>query len=165
MSSSLMSGKCSRCGKILKGNLKYKSEGKTFCFDCYQIEASRIMEEQSKQSKIFEYIKKIFQIKTLNDQILDGISKYIKNGMSEEDILYVLYYIYEINGLDLNEAFIISNIKRYFQEAMDYQAQQQKITNNNKNKEINAESVKIVIKKSDLDKESEPKFKYNMEDL
>ena len=159
-------GKCSCCGKNLKNSvLKYTSKGKLFCFDCYQKEASRIEEEQSKQDEILEYIKKIFSVNFLKDNIVNGINSLVKEGKSEEDILYVLYYIYEISGQSLDKDYIIFNIKHYYKEALEYKNSQEQIAIANKKKEIKQESVNIKIKKADLDEKAKPKFNYNMEDL
>lgn len=161
-----ISGKCSCCGKTLKNSiLKYTSRGKLFCFDCYQKEASRIEEEQSKQDDILEYIKKTFSVSTLKEEVINGIDSLMKEGKTEEDILYVLYYIYEIAGQDLNKDFIILNIKRFYKEALEYRDKQEQLSIVNKKKEITQESVSIKIKKSDLDEKSKPKFGYKMEDL
>lgn len=159
-------GKCFCCGKNLKNSiLKYTSKGKLFCFDCYQKEASRIAEEQSEQDKIFDYIKKIFNLRSLHDDIVNGIDSLIKEGRKEEDILYALYYIYEIKGKDLDISFVIFNIKYFFKEALEYREKQEHIAIINKHKEITQESVTVKIKKIDLDEKAKPKFKYNMEDL
>lgn len=159
-------GKCSCCGKNLKNSiLKYTSKGKLFCFDCYQLEASRIMNEQAKQNRIYEYIKKLFVIYSIPESLVSGIENLIKDGITEDEIMYILYYVYEIRENELDMNFIIPNIKRFQQEALAYKTKQEQVTEINKTKNITSESVIVKIKKADLDENSKPKFTYNMEDL
>ena len=163
--SSPSGGKCSRCGKILKNGLRYTIRGKTFCFDCHEIEAGRIMQEQTKQQEIYDYLKKTFSINSLASSIVDGIDRCVKDGFTEDNILYTIYYVYKVNNADLDPSFIIANIRRYYKEAIEYKQEQDRILEANKNVEIKSEQVTIKINKSDLDTESRPKFTYNMEDL
>lgn len=163
---SYVGGKCSRCGKNLKNTtLKYTAKGKLFCFDCYQIVASQIEEEQSKQDEIFDYIKQLFKVYSVSEALVEGIRRLIKEGMTEEDILYVLRYVYEIECVDLDLDFLIANVRRYQEEALAYKTKQEQITEINKTKNITSEPVTVKIKKADLDENSKPKFTYNMEDL
>lgn len=163
---SYVGGKCSRCGKNLKNTtLKYTAKGKLFCFDCYQTVASQIEEEQSKQGEIFDYIKQLFKVYSVSETLVESIRRLIKEGMTEEDILYVLRYVYEIECVDLDLDFLIANVRRYQEEALAYKTKQEQITEINKTKNITSESVTVKIKKADLDENSKPKFTYNMEDL
>lgn len=159
-------GKCSCCGKNLKNSvLRYTIKGKLFCFNCYQNEASRVEEEQTKQQEIYAYLKKIFSISSLMSSTIDGIDRCIKDGLTEDNILYTIYYVYKVNNTELDPSFIVANIRRYYKEAIEYKQEQEKILESNKNKDIKSEQVTIKIKKSNLDQESKPKFKYNIEDL
>lgn len=163
---SYVGGKCSRCGKNLKNTtLKYTAKGKLFCFDCYQIVASQIEEEQSKQDEIFDYIKQLFKVYSVSEALVEGIRRLIKEGMTEEDILYVLRYVYEIECVDMDLDFLIANVRRYQEEALAYKTKQEQITEINKTKNITSESITVKIKKANLDENSKPKFTYNMEDL
>lgn len=157
--------KCSKCGKILKNGIKYNSGGKVYCYDCYQEVATKIEEEQSKKTEIYEYIKKIFKTKSLTDYLVDGITRLLKEGKTEDGILYTLYYIYEIKEIDRELEYIIPNIKRYYQDAKDYHDLQLKVEAVNEEAQVEAKPVVIQIKKSDLDEASKPKFSYNIEDL
>lgn len=89
----------------------------------------------------------------------------MKDGFTEDNILYTIYYVYKVNNADLDPSFIIANIRRYYKEAIEYKQEQDRILEANKNVEIKSEQVTIKINKSDLDTESRPKFTYNMEDL
>lgn len=163
---SYVGGKCSRCGKNLKNTtLKYTAKGKLFCFDCYQIVASQIEEEQSKQDEVFDYIKQLFKVYSVSEALVEGIRRLIKEGMTEEDILYVLRYVYEIECADLDLNFLIANVRRYQEEALKYREEQEKIAKINMNKTISNETRTIKIKKETLDEKAKPKFSYNMEDL
>jgi hypothetical protein len=159
-------GKCARCGKNLKNStLKYTSKGKLFCFDCYQIEASRISKEQSEQNKVFDYIKKFFATNNLPPSLVEGVQRLFDENFSTDDILYILRYVYEINGAEPVLDFLVANIRRYQQEAFKYKEAQKKLADINKEKNIQCGSVTIKIKKELLDEESKPKFTYKMEDL
>jgi len=158
-------GKCCKCGKILKNGLKYISNGKHYCYDCYQLLAVKIEQEQEKKTKVYNYIKELYKIQSLPEFVLEGINRLLKEGYKEDDILYTIYYIYKIKAIDLDLEFLIFNIKKYTKEADEYHCLQLKIAAANEKAVIETAPVVVKIKKSDLEQQSKPKFKYNIEDL
>lgn len=159
-------GKCSKCGKILKNNIKYTSNGKVYCYDCYKDVADDLVVQESKKTKIYSYIEKLFKVKKLDEYLVDSISRLIKEDKKTEDgVCYTLYYIYEVKEMSLEIEYIIPNIKKYYQEAKEYHDLQLKIQLANQNVKLESEPVVVKIKKTDLDAASKPKFNYNMEDL
>ena len=165
MASTNSGGKCSVCGKILMGGLRYANKGRIFCYDCYQKETEKIIEEDNKKDKIFDYIKKQYQINDLPESIVSGISRLFKDGYKQSGLLYTLYYMYEIKCLDFEPEFLIINIKNYYDEAKQYLEEQKIIEEKNKQIDLNIEPVNIVIKKEDLEKNAKKKISYKIEDL
>ena len=79
-------GKCSKCGKILKNNIKYTSNGKVYCYDCYKDVADDLVAQESKKTKIYSYIEKLFKVKKLDEYLVDSISRLIKEDKKTEDV-------------------------------------------------------------------------------
>lgn len=158
-------GKCSCCGKTLKNGLRYPYHGKIFCYDCYQKELNRISQEQLEEEEIFKYLKELLGIRNLDIILTEGIKNILNRGVSVQDVLYVLYYIYKIKELLPEESFVLANFKRFYQEAIEYRDQQEKIRKINENKALDVKTRVVKINKKDLEDSSKPKFSYNMEDL
>jgi len=156
--------RCAICGTIKEG-LKYSFGRKTVCYDCYQQEVNKIKTISEKKNKIYDYIKQVFNIDSLDEKTVDGIDRLLKDGKKEDGILYTIYYVYKVTEHNLELEFLCYNIAKYYQEAKDFYKKQQEISKINQEVDLTQKTVTITIKKSDLEKKSEPKFSYKMEDL
>lgn len=158
---------CNACKSKITG-LKYNYEGKSYCFSCYQnIQQDLLKTEQDKQ-ELYNYIKQLFTVSEIPQDVVAGIDRELSSGKKLKGIKSTLWYYYEVYENTRNNVSAIPFIIHdQYENAKNYVIQMNKIKEINQNIDINVPENKIVIKKSELEKNINPrnKISYNIEDL
>lgn len=107
---------CINCNKEIEGQI-FKKGKKTYCEDCiYEIDP-----EWGDWCILFEYIKKLYNVKTPSLQVITQLQKYHKdNKLSFYGMYYTLKYVYELGDLELDKEKGVGIIPYYYEKAKDF---------------------------------------------
>ena len=108
---------CTKCENKITG-LKYTYNGKSYCYSCYQaIQLELAKAEQDKQ-ELYSYIKQLFAISEIPEDILMGIDREINSGKKVKGIQKTLKYYYEkLEHTADDVALIVFVIKNQYENA------------------------------------------------
>ena len=162
----MASNVCSSCGTKITG-LKYTHNGKVYCYNCYQNVQQELLKTEQEKQELYAYIKQLFVIAEIPEDVVAGIDRELNGGKKIKGIKNTLWYYYEVEAHVGTVNNIVYTIRDQYENARNYVREINKLKEINKDIDINVPTRTVVIKKSELDTQSNIKRKinYNIEDL
>lgn len=157
---------CGSCGTKITG-LKYTYNGKVYCYNCYQVIQQELLKTEQEKQELYSYIKQLFVIAEIPEDVVAGIDRELNNGKKIKGIKNTLWYYYEVEAHVGTVNNIVYTIRDQYENARNYVREINKLKEINKDIDINVPTRTVIIKKSELDSQSNMKRKinYNIEDL
>lgn len=159
---------CSACGCKIANGMKYNYGGKQYCFDCYQKLQEQLLQEDEGKKELYDYIKKLFSLSEVPEDVILGIDREIAKGKKLRGIYLTIHYYYEIEEhARKNITQILYIIRDYYEAAKQYEASVRELEKVNDKVDLTPRTRKIRLKPEDLNKKTNPpqKPKYSIEDL
>ncbi len=160
-------GRCSCCGKPLgKASLRYSVGGGIYCYDCFQKVSEQAREQEEKQQQLYSYIKDLFHVKEIPENVISAIERLVGKGKTFNGIKKTLYYYYQISGngpTDITRFRYVT--EEYYESAKKYFIKRAEINKINKDFVDNSQSRTIKINPKELFKKAQTKSKIDIGDL
>lgn len=139
--------KCPLCGEYFyREDEPYKIyKNRFYHIKCY----NELDKEELDKEKLEEYIKELYNIETITPLIKTQIKRYVSNeyNYTYSGIMGSLDYFYNIKKGDIHKTKGIGIVPYVYEEARDYFAKLNNISDINRGIEINKNIIDVFIKK------------------
>lgn len=157
-----MAHRCPKCQQVIIG-AGHLYEGKTYCDQCYSEIIQKVEKREKDRVEVFEYIRQLFGFSELPTSWIAQLDSWVDNGQYKfKGIQCTLYYVYEIKGLEKNVEFGLTPVKRYYDEARQWNTNQKTIVEQNLQSQPKYETKVVTISQPISHKK---KKEYRIEDL
>ena len=135
---------CTNCGQLITGEIIKKGR-KEYCEDCmFEIDP-----EWADWCKLFEYVKRLYNIKTLTPQMITQLHKYKDEKMTYYGMLMTLKYVYEILEMQLDTDKGVGIIPYFYDKASKFNNRKMDIEDLIEDFELKDNKKTITTKRND----------------
>lgn len=154
---------CSHCGNKITNGVVYHHEGKPLCYDCYQVVQQELISLESRKQQVYNYLKQLFSLLELPNDVLLNLEKEVSKGKTYEGAQFTLYYYYEVLEKPRGNINIIPFVIRdQYENAQEYKKKTEELKSINAKIDLSQTAPrKVILKKSDLEKNNTHKRKLN----
>ena len=158
---------CSRCKKKILNGLSYTYRGQAFCYDCYQEKQKELLAAEDEQQVLYNYIKQLFSVSELPNDVLTGINKEVAKGKKYKGMRLTLHYYYEVMENARGSIDVVPYVIRdQYDNARQYEEEVARVRKINEEIDLsNPPKRTIVITSTDLSNSRQRKKKCDISDL
>jgi hypothetical protein len=153
---------CSKCGVHIIA-APYQYQGKTYCPQCYAEVIAQVKKNDSGMDSLLTYVRNLYSTMELSGSVISCINKFLKDGMTTDEIISVLEYYYKAKGSAIGKPEDMWWVLRdYRLDAQRYKDKISSLAKEAAGKDFSTPPIVMTIKEP---QPTAPKYDYDLEKM